>query len=458
MIIFTTYWLSTIFETYREEQLTDRQIKEVTTDSRKKMTNALFIPLKGDRFDGHQFIEEAYHHGAVAVIWERGVPLPSVLPADFPVFLVEDTLQALQQLAQEYRHKVNPIVIGITGSNGKTTTKDIVTGVLGSKYKTHATEGNFNNHIGLPLTILDMTPDTEALVLEMGMNHFNEIDLLSRLARPDYAIITNIGESHIEFLGSRQGIAQAKLEITHGLKTSGTLIIDGDEKLLEHIEDVNNIIKCGFNGSNDFVIENVAIGPKHTVFNLSHGAEYEIPLLGRHHAKNATYAIALGRQLGLTNTEIATGLQHINLTSMRFEMGQGVNGVSIINDAYNASPTSMKAAIDVVKEMEGFEEKVLVLGDVFELGDRAFELHQSIADVIEEPITALFTLGDKIKAANDQLKKHNPHIVNHYYESKAQLLQDLQPYLTKHTLLLFKASRGMQFESMVEKIQAREDG
>src|SRR5699024_5003327 len=195
MVIFTADWLTTIFKHYRGN-VKQVSIEEVTTDSRKKTDNALFIPLIGEKFDGHDYIEQAIDHGAVAAIWNKNKPLPSFLPKNFLVFFVDDTLQALQRLARGYRNKINPIVIGITGSNGKTTTKDIVTAVLSSKYKTHATEGNLNNHIGVPLTILSMMRDTEMLVLEMGMNHFNEIDLLSKIASPDYAIITNIGESH----------------------------------------------------------------------------------------------------------------------------------------------------------------------------------------------------------------------------------------------------------------------
>ena len=451
MVIFTADWLTTIFKEHRgnSEQVS---IEEVTSDSRKKTVNALFIPLVGEKFDGHAYIEQAIDHGAVAAIWNKKKPLPSFLPNNFLVFFVEDTLEALQRLAVEYRNKINPTVIGITGSNGKTTTKDIVTAVLGSKYKTHATVGNLNNHIGVPLTILSMKLDTEMLVLEMGMNHFNEIDLLSKIASPDYAIITNIGESHLEFLGSRQGIAEAKLEITNGLKSDGKLIIDGDEKLLEHIKESNNIIKCGFDNSNDFIIENVLVKPNQTRFHLSDGMDYSIPLLGKHHAKNASYAIALGKQLGMNGEQLKNALNNIQLTSMRFEMLKGVNGVSIINDAYNASPTSMKAAIEVVKEIPDYDKKVLVLGDIFELGEASFEMHQSIADVIDQSITALYTLGKNIIGTNEQVENNKTEIVNQHYESKDDLIKALTPYLNKDTIILFKASRGMKFESMVEKI------
>src|SRR5699024_1235287 len=187
------------------------EIETVVTDSRLKVKQSLFVPLIGDQFDGHQFVEGALNNGAVAILWQEDRELPPSVPKQVPVFFVKNTLDALQQLASLYRNKVDPIVVGITGSNGKTTTKDIVSSVVKTTYKTHFTQGNLNNHIGLPLTILGMPNDAEVLILEMGMNHFNEIDLLSKIARPDYAIITNIGESHIEHLGSREGITKAKL-------------------------------------------------------------------------------------------------------------------------------------------------------------------------------------------------------------------------------------------------------
>lgn len=453
MAMFTISWLTTIFTDYRGYIHHETSINEVTTDSRKKTKQSLFIPLIGDKFDGHLFLEQAIKQGAAATIWDKKKELPAHVPNDFPVFFVEDTLKALQRLASAYRYKVNPTVIGITGSNGKTTTKDIVKSILSSKFKTHATEGNLNNHIGVPLTILSMKQETEMLVLEMGMNDFNEIDVLSRLAEPDYAIITNIGESHIEYLGSREGIAKAKLEITHGLKQNGSLIIDGDEELLTHIESRHNIIKCGFNSLNDVLIDKVKVEPTQTVFHLSDGMNYVIPLLGRHHAKNASFAIALGKKLGIPEKEIKKALQTAALTAMRFEMSEGKNGVAIINDAYNASPTSMKAAIKVVKEMPGFKNKVLVLGDIFELGQKSLDMHKSIAEEIERPITALLTYGNDIKQANTRLQEINPGIDNHYFKSTEDLIKALEPYLNQDSIILFKASRGMAFETLIDQIQ-----
>ncbi|WP_068672477.1 UDP-N-acetylmuramoyl-tripeptide--D-alanyl-D-alanine ligase [Oceanobacillus sp. Castelsardo] len=428
-------------------------IKEITTDSRKETKNSLFIPIVGENFDGHQFVEQAVKNGAVALFWNKDQKLPSTLPKDLPVFLVEDTLHSLQKLAVFYRNQINPIVIGITGSNGKTTTKDLVTAVVKSNYITHSTKGNFNNHIGLPLTILSMNRDTEVLILEMGMSNFGEIDLLSKIARPNFAIITNIGESHIEFLGSREGIANAKMEIINGLEKDGTIIIDGDEELLESLHQKSKVIKCGFKESNDFIIEDAKVTLKDTIFTLSDGATYHIPLLGKHHAKNACFAIALADCLEIDIKERRRALQSVQHTSMRFELLKGKNEVSIINDAYNASPTSMKAAIEVVKEMDGFMDKVLILGDVLELGQLSESLHETIAEVIEAPISVLFTFGSMSKVISNKVKEDKGNkIKTAHFDSKEKLLEALQPFLNNQSLVLFKASRGLKFETFVNEL------
>lgn len=452
-MLFNIQWLSSVFNEYRGTLEQTQGINEINTDSRKRMDHALFIPLVGENFDGHNYIMEAIDNGAIAILCNKGTSLPVNLPNAFPVFWVEDTLSALQLLATAYREKVNPIVIGITGSNGKTTTKDLVTSVVGTTYQVYATRGNFNNHIGLPLTILAMPQSTEVLVLEMGMSDFGEIEELSMIAKPDYGIITNIGESHIEFLGSREGISRAKLEILSGMDKESSLIIDGDEKLLTKINTSKNIIKCGFNDDNDVMINQVEILSRETQFYLNHNENYSIPLLGKHHAKNATYAITVAKKLNITSAHIKEGLNMPQLTGMRFEVLKGINNVSIINDAYNASPTSMKAAIEVIKQMQGFQEKVLVLGDVFELGDHSKRMHQSVGDVIQAPITVLFTYGDAAHYISDRVKHHSRTRVCMHFNSKDQLIDHLKPYLKEENIILFKASRGMHFETLIENIQ-----
>lgn len=451
-MLFTTKWLTEHFINFCGRAQDSITIEEVTTDSRQKVKKSLFIPIIGENFDGHDYIKQAVNNGAVAVLWDEDKPFPTSLPTDFPVFIVNNTLTALQELAAQYRNKINPIVIGITGSNGKTTTKDLVAAVVRTTYRTHYTKGNFNNHIGLPLTILSMDGNTEVLVLEMGMSDFGEIERLSAIAKPDYAIITNVGESHIKFLGSREGIAKAKMEIATGLKDNGMMIIDGDEELLSLVHTQNNTITCGFNKNNHVVIDHVEINHQTTDFQLSDGTTYTIPLLGKHHAKNAAFAIVLGEQLGIDPKKRKQALLGLELTSMRFELMKGMRDVSIINDAYNASPTSMNAAIEVVKQMVGFTEKVLVLGDILELGKHTEAMHLSVAEVIETPITAVFTFGNDAKIISSEVNVNKLGIKGKHFSSKEELLKELQPYLHKDSLILFKASRGLQFESLVEEI------
>lgn len=428
-------------------------IETVVLDSRKKARNGLFIPIVGERFNAHDFIEQAVENGAVAALWAKTEPAPAHLKSACHFFYVDDTLAGLHQLATRYRNEVDPIVVGITGSNGKTTTKDLVASVLSTTYKTHYTRGNFNDHIGLPQTILEMPRDAEVLVVEMGMSSFGEIDRLTKIARPDYAIVTNIGESHIEFLGSREGIAKAKLEILNGLKENGVVIVDGDEPLLNNVPKKFETIRCGF--SNDesvtYQIRDIALDIDSTSFSVN-GKRYTIPLVGRHHAKNAAYVLALAKKLNVTEENIDIGFRKVQHTGMRFEKMETKEGAVIINDAYNASPTSMMAAIDVIKSMPAFNKKILVLGDIFELGEQAETFHKQIGKAIDETIDVVFTMGTNAKFISEEAKRLAPEKLRRHFADKYELVNALKPHLTKGVVVLFKASRGMAFENIVAEI------
>lgn len=450
-MLFSSKWLSEIFRNCQGASTDGIPIEEVTTDSRKKTKKSLFIPLRGESFDGHRFLKDAFENGAIATLWEKGEKLPEFLPTDFPVYFVEDSLAGLHQLAHAYRTLVDPIVIGVTGSNGKTTTKDLIGTVVKTDYKTHQTNGNFNNQIGLPLTILSMEQGTEVLVLEMGMNHFGEIEALSNIAKPDYGVITNIGESHLEFLGSREGIAQAKAEIMAGMKKDGVLLIDGDEPLLRNLHNKKSVVSCGFRTDNQFVIENVKLDSNKTSFAVNNQV-YEINMLGRHNAQNAAFAIILAQKLHIPYHKIAAALNDLIVTGMRFEVLEGENGAMVINDAYNASPTSMKASINVVIQMQPYTTKVLVLGDIFELGKEAKELHSEVAETITDEIDVVLTTGSDAVEISKAVAKKSKTIRAEHFESKEQLTTKLQPYLHEKALILLKASRGMKFETIMETI------
>lgn len=450
--MFTIEFLQALFPTYTgKKHERNEMITSVLTDSRNEMENALFVPIIGDNFNGHSFIQEAIRNGAIATLWAQDEPIPDELKETCTFFYVSDTISGLQQLAKAYRDDVDPTVVAITGSNGKTTTKDLVTSVLKTTWKTHATSGNFNNHIGLPLTILQMERDTEVLVVEMGMNRLKEISVLTNIAQPDYAIITNIGESHIEFLGSRENIAKAKLEITEGLADDGLLIIDGDEPLLAHLHGETYVRTCGFSQEADVVIKNVQFDESITNFEVNN-TSYTVPIIGKHHAKNATLAIQVAKQLHVKEEKIKEGFISLEHSGMRFEWVKGKNGVTMINDAYNASPTSMKAAIQVVKQLSGYETKGIILGDILELGTYADSLHLDVAKEIDPSIDFVYTYGVHSKQISSFILSNFPQIEAKHFDSKNELCNHLYEKLDKQTLLLFKGSRGMKLEEVINKL------
>lgn len=426
-------------------------IQGVATDTRKLEKNQLFIPLTGENFNGHTFVGQAFENGVSAVLWNKSEPNP---PQDQAVILVDDTLAALQELSKAYLQELGTRVIGVTGSNGKTTTKDMLHAVLQTQFRVHKTEGNFNNHIGLPLTVLSMPEDTEVAVLEMGMSGKGEIDLLTRLANPEAAVITNIGESHMQDLGSREGIAEAKLEITNGLKKDGILIYIGDEPLLNKRSYSCRTKTFGADEGNDYQLEDVKQTEDGTHFSIK-GIDktFFIPVLGKHNVLNAIAAFAASIHFGITPDNAAKGLSGLKVTGMRLELLKSESGVSIINDAYNASPTSMKAAIELIESMEGYGKKMLVLGDMLELGDLEQEFHTECGAVINPAaIDYVFTYG-KLGAfiAAGAHRHFDQERVSHF-NNKTELLQAVAEKAEKGDLILFKASRGMKLEEIVKDL------
>ncbi|WP_456276994.1 UDP-N-acetylmuramoyl-tripeptide--D-alanyl-D-alanine ligase [Bacillus sp. AK128] len=433
----------------------DLVIKGVSINSREDLSEKLFIPIKGERFNGHEFVQEAFEKGAVACLWRREEPNQ---PAGIPLILVDDTLDALQQLAQNYRRELNLKVVGVTGSNGKTSTKDMIFSVLSTEYKVHKTEGNFNNHYGLPLTILRTDEDTDVLVLEMGMSARGEIELLSKLAEPNVAVITNIGESHLQDLGSREEISEAKLEITAGLKQDGSLIYMGDEPLLQervgryhHIK----LIPFGPEESNEYypvMIKQESNGTSFTCNKISR--PFFIPILGRHNVYNALAAIAVAQELNVSWENAIRGLSQLKMTQMRAEISSAMKGSTVINDAYNASPTSMKAAIVLLQELEGYKRKILVLGDMLELGDQEKQFHQEVgASIDASKIDYVYTYGELGKYIGDgAVQNFTPKRVFSFTD-KTELLEDLRKKIDDKDVILVKASRGMRLEEVVQGLK-----
>ncbi|MGD6834350.1 UDP-N-acetylmuramoyl-tripeptide--D-alanyl-D-alanine ligase [Sutcliffiella halmapala] len=428
-------------------------VEGVSKDTREDMSGKLYIPIIGENFNGHQFVQQAIvEKGAVASLWQKDQPEP---PTDVNLIFVEDTIEALQHLASSYRDQIGMKVVGITGSNGKTTTKDMVTSLLQTTFNVHKTAGNYNNHIGLPLTILSMQEDTEVAVLEMGMSGRGEIELLSHIAKPDAAIITNIGESHMQELGSREGIAEAKLEIAAGLKVGGKLIINGDEPLLTNkVSDFDcDVITFGLNDENDYVAKDIVHKGNGTQFIIEETA-YMIPVLGAHNVTNALASIVVGEIFGVNEENRKKGLEKVSLTAMRNEVVETSGGWTVINDAYNASPTSMKAAIDLLGSLTGYTKKIAVLGDMLELGDQEILFHEEVGKYVQDKeIDFVLTYGILGKSiAEGAMAVLGSEKVKSYTDKKV-LIGDLLKMLQPHDVVIVKGSRGMRLEEVVQGLQ-----
>ncbi|KIL34648.1 UDP-N-acetylmuramoyl-tripeptide--D-alanyl-D-alanine ligase [Cohnella kolymensis] len=431
----------------------------VSTDTRRITEGQLFVPLRGDNFDGHDYIQAARDAGAAASLWEAGRELPDT---DIPLIFVEDTLRALQTLAEGYLRQLDVRIVAVTGSNGKTTTKDLISSVLATRYRVHKTEGNYNNHIGLPLTILSAPSDTEVLVLEMGMSGRGEIALLSNLAKPDIAVITNIGEAHLLQLGSRRNIARAKLEIIEGLQPGGALVYYGDEPLLfEELEELTlpadtRLLTFGEGPGCSLAADSIRIAAEGTAFSLTGepGKPYELPIPGKHNAINALAAVAVGRLLELARDDIFQGLKSAKLTGMRIERSMAKNGAVILNDAYNASPTSVKAAIDLVAELTGSRRKWIVLGDMLELGPEEAEFHAETGRYLSPDKADRVLLYGPLSANTYEAAGRNyPDDCVFHFKDKSALTKMLLDRLSPEDLVLVKASRGMKMEEVVNALQ-----
>ncbi|EOR26142.1 UDP-N-acetylmuramoyl-tripeptide--D-alanyl-D-alanine ligase [Niallia nealsonii AAU1] len=434
------------------ERYANVQINGITIDSRKIEAGQLFIPFKGERTDGHQYVADAIKQGAAAAFWQKDVPNP---PENLPLIFVDDSLKAIQALAKSYLRQLNVKVVGITGSNGKTSTKDITTSLLSLKYKVQKTEGNYNNHLGLPLTVLGLEEDTDIAVLEMGMSGRGEIDFLSRLAEPDIAVITNIGESHMQDLGSREGIAEAKLEILNGLKDKGRFIYFGDELLLSSRMKNSKVDTktFGMDHANDLYPLEINALENGSAFHINKiAAPFQLPVLGNHNILNALAAMLVAEYFDIPYEEMNKGLQSLKLTNMRMELVEGKSGVKIINDAYNASPTSMLAAIDVLKKLPGYDQKIAVLGDMLELGDKEESFHYQMGERLED-VDYVLTYGKLGSFIAEGAKTVLPADRVFAFFEKEPLIDKLVSYLNEETVVLVKASRGMKLEEIVKAIQ-----
>ena len=432
-------------------------ITSVAFDSRKISEGGLFVPLKGER-DGHDFINSAISNGASATLWQKDRPNK---PENIAVLEVDDPLLSMQQLAQYYLNKVNPTVVAITGSNGKTTTKDMTAAVLAKRFNVHKTDANFNNEIGVPTTILDMKPNTEILVLEMGMDHAGQLHQLSELTHPDVTVITMIGEAHIEYLGSREGIADAKMEITDFLREDGELIYNGDEPLLrERAEKLEQAkITFGFDQTDIVYATGYLSYKHHATFTVNDSdSQFTIPMIGKHNVSNALSALCVGRHFGESDEEIATALASFTPTADRMEWEKGDVGEDIMSDVYNSNPTAVRAVISSFGQIQVPEgsRRIAVLGDMLELGERSAALHAGLADCLDpQVINEVYLFGSEMENLANVLKNtYEPENLHYYKEDQMQrLIADLRNDIKPHDIVVLKGSHGMHLEKVVKRLR-----
>ena len=431
---------------------TDAEITEICIDSRLCKPGCVYIAIKGENFDGHDFTASAFANGASAAIVSHDVD------ADGPMLRVEDTHKALMALAHWYRTTFDIPVIGLTGSVGKTTTKEMTWFVVNEKFNALKTEGNLNNNIGLPRTLLRMEEDTQAAVLEMGMSSMGEISELSLIAEPTVAIISNIGVSHMENLGSRENILKAKLEILDGLRENCPILLNGDDPYLAGAVIENHpVIYYGIDDKIcDFRAMNIEQNDETTEFDIAYDSKIQhtvIPTIGRHNVYNALAAFATGMQLGVTPEEAVRGLSKYTPSGMRQRMKK-VNGIKFVEDCYNASPDSQRAALKMLSEMNA-QRRIAVLGDMLELGAISEESHRNAGLLAAKAKVDIFmTYGERSIASAEKAKECGVPDV-YAFTDKKQLADKLFETLKPGDAVLFKASRGMALEDVINDLYGR---
>lgn len=436
-----------------------KPISAVTIDSRKIPSNALFIAIKGKKFDGYNFIKDVLKNGAKAIIINKR-NINKIGNFDLPVVAVPDTTIALGNIARLWRKKLDTKIIAITGSSGKTSTKEILVQILREKYNINETIGNNNNHIGVPLTILSTNNKNEVLVIELGTNHFGEIPYSAGIVQPDYALITNISDSHLEFFKNRNGVLKEKsalIQITDA--HNGMIFINNDDKLLKKYGlKLNHKVTFAFN--NDADIKGIITG-----YNNLGQAEIEItfakkvlklslPLYGEQNAKNFLAAVAVAIKFGLSGNEIILAAQKLVAADKRLNVKM-LRDFMLIDDTYNANPESMKFSLELLGKISAYGHKTAILGDMFELGKNEITLHKKLYSLIKEyNIDSVFTIGSRMKHLTILMKNSNIEIK--HFNSRRALKSLLNKNDFSNSAILVKGSRGMKMEEFVHTIEARD--
>ncbi|MBQ9492394.1 MAG: UDP-N-acetylmuramoyl-tripeptide--D-alanyl-D-alanine ligase [Oscillibacter sp.] len=426
-------------------------ISALSTDSRDITPGCLFIPLVGDRFDGHDYIPDAFNAGAAGCLYSRE---PQTRRPDKFYIRVQDTGRALGALAADHRDRFSIPFIQITGSVGKTTTKEMIASVLRQKLHVLKTEGNLNNHIGVPLTLFKLSPADEAAVIETGMNHFGEIDYLGSLIRPDIAVITNIGDAHIEYLGSREGVLKAKCEIFKHLRKDGLAILNGDDPLLNQIAPPFRTIRCGYSPRcqariTDFIDRSVE-GIYCTVRTERDTYHLEVPSPGAYMAIPAAMGVAVGEALGLSRDEITRGVAAYTPAGSRMRVLRLTGNRVVLDDCYNANPQSVTAALDVLSRTE-CEKRVAVLGDMGELGGYAQQAHYNVGALTAMlGIDYVVAIGPRAVDIAEGAVQNGGDAV--HFDTKEDAMDELKRQLEPDSAMLVKASHAMRFGWIVNEL------
>ncbi len=428
----------------------EAQIKDVVIDSRKVQSGSLFVAIKGERVDGNDYIDAAFEKGATVCLCDKDV----TATGSGALIKVENSALALGKIANRYKMKYNVPTVAVTGSVGKTTTKDMIASVMSKLGDCLKTEGNFNNELGMPLTIFGLEKNHKSAVLEMGMSAFGEINYLADIARPDVAVITNIGMSHIENLGSREGILKAKMEICDFFGSSNLLIINTDNDMLKTVDRNKNykVLTYGIENPADYTAEDIKDyginGSTFTAVTPKGRFSVKLAVAGVHNVYNALSAIAVGEHFGIVQEDIVAALAEFELTAMRLTIEKH-GGITLINDCYNASPDSIRASLNVLGTEKG--RRVAVLGDVLELGEFAEAAHRDIGRMCGGKADVLITAGENAKYIAEGAKESGLSEViyrpttDEAAEAAAEIIKD-------GDTVLVKASRGMHFEKVCEAI------
>ncbi|MDO8550619.1 MAG: UDP-N-acetylmuramoyl-tripeptide--D-alanyl-D-alanine ligase [Ignavibacteria bacterium] len=435
-----------------------KAVSNVTIDSRKIEKGSLFIAIKGEKFDGHDFVKDVIKNGASAVVIE-GKQYPRFDDIEVPFVLVDDTIKALGELAKVWRSKLKAKVISLTGSAGKTTTKDMIAALLSEKFKVNKTMANNNNHIGVPLTILSTTNSHQVLVLEHGTNHFGEIAYTAEIAKPDYALITNIGNSHLEFLKNKKGVLKEKVSLFETTKKRNRILfINKDDKLLSDLykkykkkitfgtrkrSDVNGKI-LSYTDDGKPIVELRYEGKK---------IKTEFNLYGEQSFKNLLAASSVAFKLGLNEKQILNGIKKLSPPYKRLNVTKYSDFI-LIDDTYNANPDSMKSSLELLSQIKIFKKKIAILGDMFELGDTSEKHHKNLASVIKKnKIDEVYTIGKMMKVLNKELQGSG--IEKKYFSSRDSLSDFISMTDFSDSVILVKGSRGMKMEEFVQKIKEK---